>query len=60
MWTLYMNFVYTLDEAFFSCELGLAYKQHYRVYPIKLKIGMLYRMNIAFRNIIFGYLSMCL
>ena len=53
MWTLYMNFVYTLDEAFFSCELRLAYKQHYRVYPIKLKIGMLYRMNITFRNIIF-------
>ena len=26
-WTLYMNFIYTLDEAVFSWELRLPYKQ---------------------------------
>ena len=30
------------------------------VYPVKLKIAMLYRMNNTFRNTVFRYLSMCL
>ena len=34
IWTLYMDFVYELciclGRGLFSCELTLAYKQHYR------------------------------
>ena len=31
-----------------------------RVYPVKLKVGMLDHMNNTFRNTVFRYLSMCL